>query len=75
MPRSYRQLTLDDRRTIFRLLDAKVPVEEIARELGRHRSTIYREIARNLFREVKEYRGYCVSCDMPLEGGVELRER
>ena len=58
MPRSYRQLTLDDRRTIFRLLDAKVPLEEIARQLGRHRSTIHREITRNLFREVKEYRGY-----------------
>lgn len=35
MPRSYRQLTLDDRRTIFRLLDAKVPVEAVARELFR----------------------------------------
>src|SRR4051812_7252130 len=58
MPRSYRQLTLDDRRTIFRLLDAKVPVEEIARQLGRHRPTIYREIARNPFREGKEDRGY-----------------
>jgi transposase, IS30 family len=58
MPRSYRQLTLDDRRTIFRLLDAKLSIDAIARELGRHRSTIYREIARNLFREVKEYRGY-----------------
>jgi hypothetical protein len=26
MPRSYRQLELDERRTIFRLLDTKVPV-------------------------------------------------
>jgi IS30 family transposase len=58
MPRSYRQLTLEERRTIFRLLGAKVPVDRIAEELGRHRSTIHREIRRNLFREVKEYRGY-----------------
>lgn len=54
----YRQLTLEERRTIFRLLDAKVPVTEIAHQLGRHRSTIFRELGRNLFREVKEYRGY-----------------
>jgi len=58
MPRSYRQLTLEERRTIFRLLGAKVPIDRIAEELGRHRSTIHREIRRNLFREVKEYRGY-----------------
>jgi IS30 family transposase len=58
MPRSYRQLTLEERRTIFRLLGAKVPIDRIAEELGRHRSTIHREIQRNLFREVKQYRGY-----------------
>src|SRR5215213_11276151 len=58
MPRSYRQLTLEERRTIFRLLGAKVPIDRIAQKLGRHRSTIHREIRRNLFREVKEYRGY-----------------
>jgi IS30 family transposase len=54
----YRHLTLEERRTLFRLLNAKVPVAEIARQLGRHRSTIFREISRNLFRDVKEYRGY-----------------
>jgi transposase, IS30 family len=54
----YRHLTLEERRTIFRLLNAKVPVAEIARQLGRHRATIHREISRNLFRDVKEYRGY-----------------
>jgi IS30 family transposase len=54
----YRQLTLEERRTIFRLLNAQVPVEQIAEQLGRHRSTIFREISRNLFRDVKEYRGY-----------------
>ena len=54
MPRSYRQLTLEERRTIFRLLGVKVPIDRIAPELGRHRSTIHREIRRNLFCEVKE---------------------
>jgi IS30 family transposase len=58
MPRAYHQLTLDERRMIFRLLGAKVSINRVAQELGRHRSTIHREIRRNLFREVKEYRGY-----------------
>ena len=58
MDRPYRHLTLEERRTLFRLLNAKLPINEIAGQLGRHRSTIYREIARNVFREVKQYRGY-----------------
>ena len=35
-----------------------VPVEAIASQLGRHRSTIYREIGRNQFHDIKLYRGY-----------------
>ena len=58
MGRSYRHLTLEERRTLFRLLNAKAPVDVIAARLGRHRSTIYREVARNEFREEKAYRGY-----------------
>ena len=58
MPRAYRQLALDERRTIFRLLNAKVPMAEIAQQLGRHRSTIHREVSRNHFREQREYAGY-----------------
>src|SRR5215207_10013712 len=58
MDRPYRNFTLEERRTLFRLLNAKLPIKEIAGQLGRHRSTIYREIARNEFREVKQYRGY-----------------
>ena len=54
----YRPFTLEERRTLFRLLNARLPIQEIAGQLGRHRSTIYREIARNEFREVKQYRGY-----------------
>jgi len=58
MPRAYRQLALDERRTIFRLLNAKVPVAAITQQLGRHRSAIHREISRNHFREQREYAGY-----------------
>src|SRR5215213_5931972 len=58
MDRPYQRFTLEERRTLFRLLNAKLPIKEIAGQLGRHRSTIYREIARNEFREVKQYRGY-----------------
>jgi IS30 family transposase len=54
----YRHLGLDERRRLFRLLSAAVPIPAIARELGRHRSTIYREINRNLFRDLKAYWGY-----------------
>lgn len=44
---AYRQLSLDERRLVFRMVDARRPLAEIARTLGRHRSTIHREIRRN----------------------------
>jgi IS30 family transposase len=58
MEGTYRHFALGERRTLFRLLNAKPPINEIAAQLGRHRSTIYREIARNEFREVKQDRAY-----------------
>lgn len=58
MPGACRQLVLDERRTIFCLLNAKVPVAEIDQQLGRHRSTIHREVSRNHFREQRGYAGY-----------------
>ena len=70
MPRVYQQLDLDERRTIFRMLNAKVPVAGIARQLGRHRSTIHREIHRNHFREQREYAGY-----FPLTAQERARQR
>jgi IS30 family transposase len=60
MPRCYQQLTLADRRRLHHLVERKVPINEMARQLGRHRSTIYREIRRNTFRdrELPDYDGY-----------------
>ena len=47
MSRCYTQLTLADRRRLDQLVAVKVPVNEMARQLGFHRLTIYREIERN----------------------------
>ena len=59
MARTYCQLDLDERRTLFRLVEARRPVGEIAERLGRHRSTIYRELGRNRFRDGdRGFRGY-----------------
>lgn len=43
------ELDLRERRAIEDMLNAKVPVSKIAAEIGRHRSTVYREIKRNYF--------------------------
>src|SRR3954453_8048251 len=57
LARTYRHLDLDERRTLFRLVEARTPVGEIAARLGRHPSTIYRELGRNPFRDGD--RGFC----------------
>ena len=57
MPRTYGQLDLDERRILFRLVEARRPVGEIAVRLGRHPSTIYRELGRDRFRDGD--RGFC----------------
>ena len=57
MARTYRQLDLDQRRTLFRMVEARRPVGKIAARLGRHPSTIYRELGRNRFRDGD--RGFC----------------
>ncbi|PZX12348.1 IS30 family transposase [Palleronia aestuarii] len=46
---AHTELNLRERRTIEDMRNAKVPVVRIAAELGRHRSTVYREIRRNAF--------------------------
>ncbi|NSY41489.1 helix-turn-helix domain-containing protein [Leisingera sp. ANG59] len=43
------ELDLRGRRATENTLNAKTPVSQIATALGRHRSTVYREIKRNFF--------------------------
>ncbi|MBV1692228.1 IS30 family transposase [Novosphingobium sp. G106] len=59
MSHCYRQLRLPEREALFRMKAAKLPVRKIAAELGRHPSTIYRELRRNYFFDEDAYfRGY-----------------
>ncbi|KAB0566175.1 helix-turn-helix domain-containing protein [Brucella pituitosa] len=60
MSNCYSQITLAERRRLFELKQLKLPLGDIARLMGRHRSTIYREIKRNSFRdaEISDYNGY-----------------
>jgi len=64
MKRTYSQISLDERRKIARWRQAGVAVDVIAGKLGRHRSSIFRELRRNAFedREMPELIGYyCVT--------------
>ncbi len=78
MSHCYSQLTLSDRRRLYQLKERKLPVGEIARQLGRHRSTIYRELKRNTFhdREFPEYSGYfgTIADDLRKERRRRLRK-
>lgn len=46
---AHTELSLRERRTIEDMLSAKIPVTEIAAEIGQHRATVYREIKRNRY--------------------------
>lgn len=75
MKRTYSQIDLDERRKIERWRHAGVAVDVIAEKLGRHRSTIFRELARNRFKDVEmpELFGYfCVAANSKSR---ELRSR
>ena len=64
MKRSYSHIDLDERRKIARWRMAGLSVEIIAQKLGRHRSTIFREIKRNMFvdKVVRDLSGYDMAC-------------
>lgn len=46
---AHKELDLRERRLIEDMLNAKMPIAKIAVEIGRHRSSVYREINRNYF--------------------------
>ncbi|WP_113913472.1 IS30 family transposase [Roseovarius dicentrarchi] len=48
---AHTELDLRERRAIEDMLNAKVPIAKIAAEIGRHRSTVYREVKRNYFED------------------------
>ena len=48
-PKHYTHLSFSERRQIYVLLGRKVPLSQIATILGRHHSTIYREVQRNTY--------------------------
>jgi IS30 family transposase len=73
MARTYRQLDLDQRRTLFRLVEARRPMGEIAARLGRHPSTIYRELGRNRFRDGD--RGFCDYFPLTAQDLADRRRR
>jgi len=63
MKRTYSQIGLDERRKIARWRLAGLTVDAIAEKLGRHRSTIFREVRRNTFvdMQIPDLNGYyCV---------------
>ncbi|WP_371929604.1 helix-turn-helix domain-containing protein [Phyllobacterium sp. 21LDTY02-6] len=66
MERTYSQIDMDERRKIARWRTAGVNVDIIAEKLGRHRSTIFRELKRNRFidAQIPDLNGYyCVTAN------------
>lgn len=78
MRRTYSQIDMDERRKIARWRTAGLSVDVIAEKLGRHRSTIFRELRRNVFedRQYPELSGYfCVTANaMACERRAKLRK-
>ena len=78
MKRTYSHIDMDERRKIARWRTAGLTVDIIAEKLGRHRSTIFREIRRNMFIDdaVPNLNGYyCVTAhDMARERRTKLRK-
>ncbi|CDZ68388.1 Transposase InsI for insertion sequence element IS30B/C/D, partial CDS, partial [Neorhizobium galegae bv. orientalis] len=78
MRRTYSQIGLDERRKIARWRTAGLSVAVIAEKLGRHRSTIFREVRRNMFvdKQIPDLSGYyCVTAhEMACERRAKLRK-
>ena len=50
---AHTELGLRERRTIEDMLNAKMSVDKIAAEIGRHRSTVFCEIKRNRYEDAE----------------------
>ena len=78
MERTYSQIDMDERRKIARWRTAGISVDVIAEKLGRHRSTIFRELRRNAFTDsqMPKLNGYyCVTAnDMARDRRAKLRK-
>ena len=57
---AHTELNLRERRVLEDMLNAKIPIREIAAQIGRHVSTIYRDIKRNRYadNDLPELNGY-----------------
>lgn len=78
MERTYSQIDMDERRKIARWKTAGISVTVIAEKLGRHRSTIFRELRRNAFEDstMDDLNGYyCVTAhEMARDRRTKLRK-
>ena len=74
---AHTELDLRERRAIEDMLNAKMPIRQIAEELGRHRSSIYREIKRNGFvdKELPYLSGYYGMLAQKSASGRRARRR
>ncbi|MEJ6396004.1 helix-turn-helix domain-containing protein [Gymnodinialimonas sp. 2305UL16-5] len=74
---AHTELDLRERRVIEVLLHMKTPIAKIAAEIGRHRSSIYREIKRNGFTdtEIPELNGYYSTLAQKAASGRRQRRR
>ena len=77
MRRPFTNLTLDERRVISRMLQAKVPKAKIAAMLGRDRSTITREVKRNWWhdKDVPQADGYRAPAEVFESNLIAIRNR
>src|SRR6056297_1095712 len=75
---AHNELDLSERRVIEDMLNAKISVSKIAAELGRHRSTVYRDIKRNFYTdgELPNLSGYyCVIAQRTAQGRRARRRK
>lgn len=74
---THTELDLRERRKIEDLLRRKVKVAEIARQINRHRATVYREIKRNFFKddELPQLNGYYGMVAQKSAAGRRARRR